>query len=848
MQQRWEHAPLAIEQWRCAEWELASAVAYADPFGEVEVTATFLGPGGSKLVRPAFWDGDASWKIRFAPVTVGTWSVTVACSDAGNAGLNRSEPWTFECVPYAGTRELYQRGFLRVEAGARHLRYADGTPFFYLGDTHWFMPAEDYEGSNVDGVASQFQYMVDHRVSQGFTVYQSEPLVTSGPHLDCDEGIRESSLPLLRNMDRKFAYIADSGLVHANAALTFSSMLRATDMALLEKLGQYWAARYGAYPVLWTVAQEIDPDFYHQLDPQYWQQIGRSIHRHDCYSHPLTAHMEYNAVSGWGGLEGHSWHALQPLDLSKEYMESFWKADNAKPYLAYETRYEHNNQPTGSARSSAYRAVMNGSYGYGYGVQGVWALNNSPDDWFHYGPYYRWFDGLNAEAGRQMRHFRAFFAGLQWWRLQPCFRDTAYGDFADRSDAFLMVDGNRTYLAFFTGNTCATGVLKQMAETPYEACWFDIRTGSCLAIPGPVHAQGGEWAIPPRPEPQDWLLLVTSAASALQRQLAIQSPGEATTIFRQGGTLPLTAVAYPDGEALDTVWRVTGVDGEPTAVASIDAAGVLQARRDGIVLVWAALADGSLAGSRQFIIARQQKVAPLRVAESIAVEREGQQFFVRFQPADAHDQRVAWSVFAVDGKSPADNVYISPYGVLSCLEAGKVKVVAAVLDGSELSAEYEYDVPAHNDVIRNPLLEGAVATASSSDWVNGYRPGKALASERGNWMGWSSKTAERDDELPSLERPQWLEIALRQPTRINRLELYTTGVGMQLRDFDIESWDGEQWTALAQIRGNALTEVCLRFPPLVSSKLRVLCYKGDMMGIARISAIEIYWDGENGCR
>ena len=45
----------------------------------------------------------------------------------------------------------------------------DSTPFFYLGDTHWNIPANSYEN---------FKTIIDKRVEQKFTVIQSEPLGT----------------------------------------------------------------------------------------------------------------------------------------------------------------------------------------------------------------------------------------------------------------------------------------------------------------------------------------------------------------------------------------------------------------------------------------------------------------------------------------------------------------------------------------------------------------------------------------------------------------------------------------------------------------------------------------------
>ena len=47
--------------------------------------------------------------------------------------------------------------------------------FFWLGDTHWYFDwSESWSTCNKTGCTSQFKYMVDKRVAQKFTVYQSD--------------------------------------------------------------------------------------------------------------------------------------------------------------------------------------------------------------------------------------------------------------------------------------------------------------------------------------------------------------------------------------------------------------------------------------------------------------------------------------------------------------------------------------------------------------------------------------------------------------------------------------------------------------------------------------------------
>ena len=148
------------EKWRVIEIELTSTKIYTDPFLDVDVFAYFTGPDGQQITRPAFWDGDQNWKIRFAPPETGLWTMLTISTDSTNSGLHQISA-TVECGKYGGDLAIYRHGFLKISENGRYLIHADGTPFFYLGDTHWILPHERFETSNAPGVASQFKYTVD---------------------------------------------------------------------------------------------------------------------------------------------------------------------------------------------------------------------------------------------------------------------------------------------------------------------------------------------------------------------------------------------------------------------------------------------------------------------------------------------------------------------------------------------------------------------------------------------------------------------------------------------------------------------------------------------------------------
>ncbi|MET0887357.1 MAG: DUF5060 domain-containing protein, partial [Mycetocola sp.] len=81
-------ADFSVERWRTVEIPLTSTASYSDPFADVEVVATFSGPGGAVITRPAFWDGGTTWKVRFAPTVTGSWTMTTTATNASDMGLN----------------------------------------------------------------------------------------------------------------------------------------------------------------------------------------------------------------------------------------------------------------------------------------------------------------------------------------------------------------------------------------------------------------------------------------------------------------------------------------------------------------------------------------------------------------------------------------------------------------------------------------------------------------------------------------------------------------------------------------------------------------------------------------
>ena len=524
------------ERWTMREIAFTSQAAYADPFGDVDLDVTFTGPGGVTMVMPAFWDGGDTWKVRFAPTAVGQWSWETSCSNTADAGLH-GVGGAFECVAYAGALEIYKRGFIKTQPGVRYFMYADGTPFFYLGDTHWSMPAEPFEG--------MFKTIVDTRVAQGFTVYQSEPL---GAGYDLADGLTANDLAGFADLDRRFDYIAGAGLVHANAQLFFVAELfygvhdgRYTE-GYIRRLSRYWAARYGAYPVLWTTAQEADDDFYYKEQQPYydaahnpWKIVAETVGAYDPYRHPLTAHQENAGQTQAGNSEfrklpAYSWFGAQwspPLNRGQDFKvpKDYWCNSGGRPAVNYEGRYENLWTKNFGARAQGWISFLNGMAGYGYGAIDIWLYqstydtdttsNDGIEDITPADKAVPWTESLYFETADQLGHMKNFFENLEWWDLTPRFGSWKWmipWQFTPWLGArySLATRGSDAYAAYFYNPSRVTGLLRGLDCGPYEAAWFNPRNGEAVPI-GSVKPFLGMYFIPCKPDKNDWVLTLTRA-------------------------------------------------------------------------------------------------------------------------------------------------------------------------------------------------------------------------------------------------------------------------------------------------------------------------------------------------
>ncbi|MFC1672062.1 DUF4038 domain-containing protein [Planctomycetota bacterium] len=520
-----------VECWKIAEIDLVSARVYDNPYRDVSVSIVFTGPEQRRITRDAFWYGKNLWKVRFAPTAAGTWTWKTSCSDAANDTLH-GRTGSIACAPYTGTLPIFKRGFIRASDDGRHFTYDDGTPFFWLGDTHWQMPDTERldecnhpdHGGKECSFGGQLQHLAADRKARGFTVYQTYPSAGSPAWWTS----RHSAINPERFaavFDRQMDHLAAEGFVVAMGCGHFNS---STNIPVddLRRWARYLVARYGAHPVVWITCQEMnapEDDGKNRID--VWQAVAKEIEKADGYGRPHSGHQWVLDV-GARPLSGESWHdwfALQGghrnsgLTPQARYA-GYYAFKPTRPVLETEAMYENIDcggvADADDVRMSAWKAMLCGCTGYTYGAAGVWALKWDPADSRWEGYNYKidgWYAGMALPGAGQMSVLKNFFVALPWTTLTPRFTDRAWGVWKDAEQCVLATAGSSLYVAYCYGKT-SKGTLKKLDPAgTYRARWFDPRKGEYTKTDDAIRPAKGEWDVPEKPDAGDWALVVQEA-------------------------------------------------------------------------------------------------------------------------------------------------------------------------------------------------------------------------------------------------------------------------------------------------------------------------------------------------
>lgn len=412
---------------------------------------------------------------------------------------------------------------IRVSDNHRFFSNADGSPFFWLGDTGWllltklnreeadaYLEARRQQGFNV------IQVMLIHELDKAVNVYGDSavhqrnvalPSEKYWKHVDyvihkaAEKGIYMALVPVWGTDVKK-------GKVNAEQAKTYCDFL---------------IARYRDQPnIIWLNGGDIMGTD----STRVWQTIGNTLRAGDP-NHLISFHPRGRCRSSeW--FHNESWLDFNMFQSGhKNYEqdsvigEDNWKhlqidyaLQPVKPTFDAEPSYEdipHGLHDTllprwndRDVRRYAWWSVLAGGCGFTYGHNSVMQFYNGTDEG-NYGVRQTWQQALHAPGASQMIHLKNLLLSKPYYERVP---DQSM--IADQEERYAYIAASRgenyAFIYNYSGRSMRINMGK-IAGTNVKATWFDPRNGKYIKSANQPN-QGTVTFEPPTKE--DWVLVLES--------------------------------------------------------------------------------------------------------------------------------------------------------------------------------------------------------------------------------------------------------------------------------------------------------------------------------------------------
>lgn len=528
-----------------AEIAFSAARPHRNPDATVRLDVLFEAPSGGELRVPAFWAGGTTWKVRYASPEPGKHAFVTVCSDRDDPGLH-GVAGEVEVATYDGGNPLYRHGPLTVAKSRRSLQHADGTPFFWLGDTWWMGLCKRIAWPD------EFRTLVADRVKKGFNVVQ----IVAGLYPDMgafdERGANEAGFPweaewaairpeYFDRADERIAYLAEQGVVPCIVG-AWGYYLPWLGPEKMKRHWRYLIARWGAYPVVWCVAGEANLPWY--LAPGFpyddreavtgWTEIAAYIRRTDPFGRIVSIHPTgLGRLSARGSIDDQSLLDFDMLQTGHGDRDSLgptvdtvrwsYNAEPRMPVLNSEVNYEgimdHCHDDV--QRLMFWTSILNGACGHTYGANGIWQLNQkdrrygpSPHGG-DYGPT-PWQEAMALPGSAQLGAARRLLERYAWWDFEPHPEWAHYAEPATPRDAWHAphAAGIADRVRFVYAPQGHPLVITGLLGGAWRATAHDPASGETLDLGDAMAGPDGGWEVErpfptdlDRPE-QDWLVVL----------------------------------------------------------------------------------------------------------------------------------------------------------------------------------------------------------------------------------------------------------------------------------------------------------------------------------------------------
>ncbi|MDZ7315834.1 MAG: glycoside hydrolase family 140 protein [candidate division KSB1 bacterium] len=426
---------------------------------------------------------------------------------------------------------------LRVSPDGRFLQYADGRPFFYLGDTAWqLFHRLTREEADL--------YLKD-RSEKGFTVIQAV-VIAELDGLNTHNAYGE--LPLhdrdpLRPNEAYFSFV-DYVVDRAEQLGLYIGMLPSwgsywsenrPDLRILNEqnaraYGRFLGRRYADKPIIWILGG--DHNIHTESERRTVEELAKGLREGDGGAHLITFHprgpgfsSDYLHQAPWLDFNMiQSSHAAHDHDNGL-FVEHDYRLTPPKPTLDGEPRYEALNVgfyfdgvsrldrfDDYDCRQAAYWAMLAGACGHTYGHSSIWQMwkpNRSPV----LGANIPWQEALNDPGSRQMGYLRRLFESRPWQKLRPAQDMILSGpDFGGAKIRAALAEDRSFAFIYSPRGEAFTIDRSRVSGQSRREIWFDPRYGIAYAVHTGDTAGIQTYTPPTAGRGQDWLLILEDAS------------------------------------------------------------------------------------------------------------------------------------------------------------------------------------------------------------------------------------------------------------------------------------------------------------------------------------------------
>lgn len=451
------------------------------------------------------------------------------------------------CLLFACTQKESKSNkmeLLKVSKNGHYLRYSDGNPFFWLGDTGWllftklnrhevlhYLDNREKKGFNV------IQVMVLHNVFEkniyGDSALENgnvaHPLVTKGNSFS-----NPKEYDFWDNVDYVINEAGKRGIYIAMVPV-WGGNVRAghVDVAQAKAYAKFLANRYNnTLNVIWINGGDIPGSD----SMAVWNAIGATLKQFDP-NHLITFHPRGRTLSSMWFQKKHwldfnmfqSGHRRYDQDDSKldygednwRYVQSDFNLKPTKPTLDGEPSYEgipqglHDTaQPywnDADARRYAYWAVFAGACGHTYGDNAVMQFYNPKDKKPAFGAKEYWTKAINDPGAGEMVYLKNLILSRPYFERVP---DTTLVNSSTQGEKYNYEIATRgkdyAFIYTYNGRNIAVNMGK-IGGKQVKASWYNPRNGQTSVI-GQFANRGVHEFNPPGEvkEGNDWVLIMDS--------------------------------------------------------------------------------------------------------------------------------------------------------------------------------------------------------------------------------------------------------------------------------------------------------------------------------------------------